>query len=72
MVDDLKSPSPVVHHIPIVLEDDFYIEKRKSEHYSDKLRSLKVRRDQAGQDAEMVNRLLHGCPQVRWYSALKY
>ena len=27
---------------------------------------------QAGQDAEMVNRLLHGCPQVRWYSALKY
>ena len=56
-MDDLKSPSPVVHHIPIVLEDDFYIEKRKSEHYSDKLRSLKVRRDQAGQNAERVSHI---------------
>jgi len=37
--------SPVVHHIPIVLEEDFFSESRKTECYVDKLRSLRIRTD---------------------------
>ena len=50
VLDNLQSP--VVHHIPIVLEEDFFSESRKTECYVDKLRSLRIRTDNSGQKEE--------------------
>ena len=57
--DSLKSPN--VHHIPIVLEDDFFSDSReKTECYVDKLRSLRIRTDNSEPKGERVsNRILN-------------
>merc|ERR1712032_1603981 len=54
----MDSPkAPVVHHIPIVLEDDFFSDSRDTECYADRLRSLKIRTDISGQkEAEAGSR----------------
>jgi len=54
----MDSPkAPVVHHIPIVLEDDFFSDSRDTECYADRLRSPKIRTDISGQkEAEAGSR----------------
>ena len=50
VLDSLQSP--VVHHIPIVLEEDFFSESRKTECYVDKLRSQRIQTANSGQKEE--------------------
>lgn len=54
VLDSLKSP--VVHHIPIVLEDDFFSDSRDTECYADRLRSLKIQTDISSQKERGVGR----------------
>ena len=48
--------SPVVHHIPIILEDDFFSDSRDTECYADRLRSLKIHTDISSQKERGVGR----------------
>ena len=54
VLDSLKSP--VVHHIPIILEDDFFSDSRDTECYADRLRSLKIQTDISSQKERGVGR----------------